>query len=94
MTGVCDPLSDDCCEESESDVPATAKTWRLMRTFSNWRANLIAHHHARNARRVIRLHRMNDYMLRDMGLTRLDDERPASEKLHPLPFCRSDDEDG
>ena len=89
MTGACDPLSDDCCAKRERDAPATARIhsiWRLLRALSDWRANLVTRHCARNARRVIRLHRMNDYMLKDMGLTRLDDERLASARAASLAF--------
>ncbi|MGE0240834.1 MAG: hypothetical protein AB7S59_19120 [Parvibaculaceae bacterium] len=41
-----------------------------------WRRRKVDH--------ALRLHRMNDYMLRDIGLTRTDYQYPEAESLHPF----------
>jgi uncharacterized protein YjiS (DUF1127 family) len=97
MTDICDPSPGDSDREKDRDAPAIVNppsVWRWLRALSTLRRTLSARQEARRRRRLLRLHRMNDYMLKDIGLTRSDYEDPSCESLHPLmlPFRRSDEE--
>lgn len=89
MTDITDPPSD---RKGERDAPAIADmppSWRLLRALSNFRHKLAAHRKSR----CLRLHRVNEHMLRDIGLARMADDERALERLHPsvLPLQRRDD---
>src|SRR5262249_25088766 len=95
MTDLCDPSSGDDCRNEEGDAPAIARMpsiWRWLRalsTFGLWPALRLKSSHKKQ--RAIRLHRMNAYLLKDMGLVRVEDE--DVERLRPFLFhSREDDE--
>ncbi len=93
MTDLCDPPPGDSGRERERDAPAIANMpsiWRWLRALSSFCLRPQRRRH-----RVIRLHRMNGHMLRDIGLIRMEYENPEYERLHPLllPYRRNDGED-
>lgn len=67
MTDICDPSSGDCDREKEGDAPATVNSpsvWRSLWALPTfWRRGS-----RRKVDRVARLHRLNEYMLRDIGV--------------------------
>jgi hypothetical protein len=69
MTDICDPSCGDNDREKEEDAPATANSpsvWRSLWALSSlW---LGYGSRRRKARRSARLHRLNAYMLRDIGV--------------------------
>ena len=78
MTDLCDPSSGDDCRDEERDAPAIANmpsVRRLLRAISIF---WLKRPHKRQ--RAIRLHLMNAHLLKDMGLTRVEDE--DVERLH------------
>lgn len=92
MTDLCDPPPGDSGRERERDAPAIANMpsiWRWLRALSSFCLRPPRRRH-----RTIRLHRMNGHMLKDIGLTRLEDD-PELERLHPLllPLRRNDEDD-
>jgi hypothetical protein len=78
MTDLCDPSSGDDCRNEEGDAPAIADTpsirrWlRALSILRLWPVLRPKPLHKRQ--RAIRLHLMNAYLLKDMGLERFDDE--------------------
>jgi hypothetical protein len=84
MTDLCDPSSGDDCRNEERDAPAIAdmpsiRRWlRALSILRLWPALRSRRVHKRQ--RIIRLHLMNAYLLKDMGLERVEDE----ERLRPL----------
>ena len=94
MTHLCDPSSDDDCREKERDAPAIAdmpSIWRWLRALSNLRirpASRLKRSHKRQ--RAIRIHLVNAYLLKDIGLARMEDD--DIERLRPFLF-RSQEED-
>jgi uncharacterized protein YjiS (DUF1127 family) len=80
----------------ERDAPAVANTpsiWQLLRALSNLRRKLTARRAAARKGHHLRLYRMNEYMLQDIGLARTEDEDSALRPFHPLilPLQRRDD---
>jgi len=96
VTDLCDPPSGDDCRDGERDAPAIANMpsiWRWLRALSSICLRPALRRKRRH--RAIRLHRLNDYMLKDIGLIRTEDNGREHEGLHPLmlPFRRNDGED-
>jgi uncharacterized protein YjiS (DUF1127 family) len=93
MTNLYDPSSGEDCRNEEGDAPAIAglpPVWRWLRALSSLRllpVSWLKPSHKR--RRTLQLHRMNDYLLKDLGLVRVEDE--DVERLRALMF-RSQDE--
>jgi uncharacterized protein YjiS (DUF1127 family) len=72
MTDVCDPSSGDDCRDEERDAPAIANmpsVRRLLRALSIFWLK-----RPPKRQRIIRLHLMSAYLLKDIGLERLEDE--------------------
>lgn len=88
MTHVCDPSSGDDCRQEEGDAPAIAdppSIWRWLRALSTLRVwPALRLRRSTKRQRIVRLHLMNAYLLRDMGLARVEDE--DVERLRPLTF--------
>ncbi|MGE3877319.1 MAG: hypothetical protein AB7F74_30535 [Parvibaculaceae bacterium] len=75
MTDLCDPSPGDSGREKERDAPAIANMpsiWRWLRALSTLRLKP-----PRPRQRAIGLHFMNDHLLKDIGLARMDDEDAA-----------------
>lgn len=75
MTDLCDPSPGDSGREKERDAPAIANMpsiWRWLRALSTLRLKP-----SRPRQRAIGLHFMNDHLLKDIGLARMDDEDAA-----------------
>ena len=69
MTDICDPSSSDNDREKEGDAPATVNSpsvWRSLWALSTSWLGLASRR--REGRRSARLHRLNAYMLRDIGV--------------------------
>jgi hypothetical protein len=94
MTHVCDPSSGDDCRQEEGDAPAIAdppSIRRLLRALSTLRVwPALRLKHSARRQRAVRLHLMNAYLLKDMGLARVEDE--DFERLGPLTFRSSEEE--
>lgn len=91
MTDICDPSSGDNDREKEEDAPATANSpsvWRSLRALSS---SWLGLRQLSRKQRTLRLHRMNSHLLRDMGLTRMDDENLKLERHCPLPLQRQEE---
>jgi hypothetical protein len=86
MTDLCDPSSGDDCRNEERDAPAIAdmpsiRRWlRALSILRLWPALRSARPHKRQ--RIIRLHLMNAYLLKDMGLERMEDEKSVRRLIH------------
>lgn len=82
MSNLYDPSSGDTCRDEERDAPVVAdmpSIWRWLRAISNlqlWQAQ------RRQRQRTVRLHLMNAYLLKDMGLERVEDQ--DAERLRRL----------
>jgi len=66
MTDLCNSPSDDCNQEGKADAPAVAvmrPARRLLRAAAAWLTK------SRGRRHLGQLHRLNDHMLRDIGLS-------------------------
>jgi uncharacterized protein YjiS (DUF1127 family) len=95
VTDLCTPSSGKDGRERERDAPAIANMpsiRRWLRTLSALRSALYARRIARKQRRIIRLHRMNDHLLQDIGLTRLEFEESEIDRLLN-PLMLPDEED-
>jgi hypothetical protein len=82
MSNLCDPSSGDTCRDEERDAPVTAdmpSIWRWLRAISNLQ---LRQAQRRKRQRTARLHLMNAYLLKDMGLERVEDD--DVERLRPL----------
>jgi uncharacterized protein YjiS (DUF1127 family) len=66
----------------------------LLLTLSSLERTLMVRREARRRARCVRLNRMNEHMLRDIGLARTENEDSAFPRFHPsmLPLQRRDDE--
>lgn len=89
MTDICDPSSGDNDREKEGDAPATANSPSVWRSLWALSTSWLGVRQSRRKQRTPRLHRMNNHLLRDLGLIRTDDEDPKLERL--FPFQRRED---
>lgn len=94
MTDLADPPSD---RKGERDAPAIADmppSWRLLRALSGLKRKLAARFGTARRNRSLRFYRMNEHMLRDIGLARVEDEERGPERAHPLmlPLQRRDEQ--
>jgi hypothetical protein len=88
MTNLCGPSSGDDCRSEEGDAPAIASmpsVWRWLRALSTlrpWPALPPRQQHVRQ--RIIRHHLMSAYLLKDMGLERIEDEESVRRLIYRL----------
>ena len=78
MTDLCNSSSDDCDRKGEADAPAAAvmpRARRLLWAFAAWLTKL------RRRRRLGQLHRLNDHLLWDIGLSAREGEREVSRRV-------------
>lgn len=78
MTDLCNSPSDDCDQKGEADAPAVAvmpPARRLLWAFAAWLTKL------RNRRRLGQLHRLNDHMLWDIGLSTREGDREVPRRF-------------
>jgi uncharacterized protein YjiS (DUF1127 family) len=78
MTDLCNSPSDDCDRKGKADVPAVAvmpPARPLLWAFAAWLTKL------RGRRRLGQLHRLNDYLLWDIGLSAREDDPEVSRRF-------------
>jgi hypothetical protein len=90
MTDLCDPSCGDDRRPEEGDAPAIADTPSIRRWLRALSTLRLWPKRSARGQRAVRLHLMNAYMLKDMGLARAEDEE--RERLRLL-MLRSHEEE-
>lgn len=77
MTDLCNSPSDDCDQKGKADAPAVAvmpPARRLLWAFAAWLTK------SRDRCRLGQLHRLNDHMLWDIGLSPREDDHEVARR--------------